>query len=38
MQELQNTHQKEEYELRQQLEEQELTNQDLHVNITVWVT
>ena len=31
IQKLQSTHQKEQYELHQQLEEQELTNQDLHV-------
>lgn len=34
IQELQNTQQKEEHELHRQLEEQELTNQDLHVSIT----
>lgn len=33
IQELQNTRQKEEQELHQQLEEQELVNQDLHVSI-----
>ena len=33
IQELQNTQQKEEHVLQQQLEEQELTNQDLHVRV-----
>ena len=33
IQELQNTQQREQHELREQLEEQELTNQELHVRV-----